>query len=549
MLKIKNIFLVFILLLGFLVRFWGIDKSPATVNFDEASLGYNAYSIMKTGMDEYGFKFPLSLKSFGDYKPALYAYVSIPFISIFGLNSMSLRLASMIAGVLLAYFSYLILKFFVKDEKFCLLALLLFLFQPWAVHFSRVALETNLSAMFFTIGIYFYLKNLRIKNNFNFFVYLTSFVLSMLSYHSARVAVPLFIILMQFDPINLLLLGKKYKFKIDKKNVIAFIVALGILAIIFMDSNKDSVLARYNIENVFKKYHPYTPGEVLDKPLALWSNNPLYYLTGMLSGRLMAYFSPINWSGRLFHFNMNSVQYTAGFSMLGWIEAFFLVFGLIFIVKYITKEKNRHLVYWIIASLAAAAATWTWYHPLRCLNMMGAIQIIVAIGLYNLTKKWNIIGKTIMIVLFVWQGIFIVNNELGYSYFENHGNFQPGGFKQAVEVINKVYDDYDEIIIDSPHSQAYSFILYYFQVDPSLLQAKGKERLKADSRGNWNVDFGKFKFRKIDWYGGDRDLKNVVLWMPPTIPVEDIKNQKNATLYELETAINLYKSAFIVTLD
>jgi hypothetical protein len=154
-----------------------------------------------------------------------------------------------------------------------------------------------------------------------------------------------------------------------------------------------------------------------------------------------------------------------------------------------------------------------------------------------------------MIVLFVWQGIFIVNNELGYSYFENHGNFQPGGFKQAVEVINKVYDDYDEIIIDSPHSQAYSFILYYFQVDPSLLQAKGKERLKADSRGNWNVDFGKFKFRKIDWYGGDRDLKNVVLWMPSTIPVEDIKNQKNATLYELETAINLYKSAFIVTLD
>lgn len=547
--RYKNIFLLIILLLGFGVRFFGIDKSPATVNFDEASLGYNAYSIMKTGMDEYGFKFPLSLKSFGDYKPALYAYVSIPFIWIFGLNSMSLRLASMIAGVLLAYFSYLILKFFVKDEKFCLIALLLFLFQPWAIHFSRVALETNLSAMFFTVGIYFYLKNLRIKKTINFVIYLIAFVLSMLSYHSARVAVPLFIILMQFDPINLLFLGKKYSFKIDKNNVIALTIALFVLVLVFMDSNKDSVLARYNIENVFKKYHPYTPSEVLDKPLAFWSNNPIYYLIGMLSGRLMAYFSPINWSGRLFHFNMNSVQYIAGFSMLGWLEMFLLIIGICFIVKYITKDKNRHLIYWIIASLAAAAATWTWFHPLRCLNMMGAIQVILAIGLYNLTKNLNVIGKSFLVLLFLWQGVFIINNELSYSYYENHGNFQPGGFKQAVEIINDVYDKYDEIIIDSPHSQAYSFILYYFQVDPTLLQAKGKDRLKADSRGNWNVDFAKFKFRKIDWYGGDRNLKNVVLWMPPTVPAKDIEDWPNAKLYQLDTAINLYKSAFIVTLD
>ena len=547
--RYKNIFLLIILLLGFGVRFFGIDKSPATVNFDEASLGYNAYSIMKTGMDEYGFKFPLSLKSFGDYKPALYAYVSIPFIWIFGLNSMSLRLASMIAGVLLAYFSYLILKFFVKDEKFCLIALFLFLFQPWAIHFSRVALETNLSAMFFTVGIYFYLKNLRIKKTINFVIYLIAFVLSMLSYHSARVAVPLFIILMQFDPINLLFLGKKYSFKIDKNNVIALTIALFVLVLVFMDSNKDSVLARYNIENVFKKYHPYTPSEVLDKPLAFWSNNPIYYLIGMLSGRLMAYFSPINWSGRLFHFNMNSVQYITGFSMLGWLEMFLLIIGICFIVKYITKDKNRHLIYWIIASLAAAAATWTWFHPLRCLNMMGAIQVILAIGLYNLTKNLNVIGKSFLVLLFLWQGVFIINNELSYSYYENHGNFQPGGFKQAVEIINDVYDKYDEIIIDSPHSQAYSFILYYFQVDPTLLQAKGKDRLKADSRGNWNVDFAKFKFRKIDWYGGDRNLKNVVLWMPPTVPAKDIEDWPNAKLYQLDTAINLYKSAFIVTLD
>ena len=57
------------------VRVVGLNSSPASINWDEASLGYNAYSLLKTGKDEYGNPWPVALRSFNDYKPALYSYL------------------------------------------------------------------------------------------------------------------------------------------------------------------------------------------------------------------------------------------------------------------------------------------------------------------------------------------------------------------------------------------------------------------------------------------------------------------------------------------
>jgi len=188
----RILIIFFILSIGFFLRIWHIKESAANIGFDEAALGYNAYSLMLTGKDEHAFKYPISLKSFGDYKPAMYTYLTIPFIKIFGLTNLSLRMVSAISGVVLAYFVYLILGIYVKDEKYRIAGLILAVMQPWSLHFSRVALETNLSAAFYTMGIYFYLKN---RNKFNIYLYIGyifCFIASIYSYHGARVAVPYF---------------------------------------------------------------------------------------------------------------------------------------------------------------------------------------------------------------------------------------------------------------------------------------------------------------------------------------------------------------------
>ncbi len=101
----KNIQLIVILLAAFILRFFMLGKVPLGVSLDEASLGYNGYSVLKTGRDEYAQKLPLSFKAFGEYKAPLYRYLTIPFIGLFDLNEFSLRLPSAIFGLLTVYFT------------------------------------------------------------------------------------------------------------------------------------------------------------------------------------------------------------------------------------------------------------------------------------------------------------------------------------------------------------------------------------------------------------------------------------------------------------
>jgi len=87
--------LVFILLLAAILRFWGLGSNPPALSWDEAAWGYNAYSLGIDGRDEFGRFLPLAyLESFGDFKPPLYAYLTILPVKLFGLNEFATRFAS-----------------------------------------------------------------------------------------------------------------------------------------------------------------------------------------------------------------------------------------------------------------------------------------------------------------------------------------------------------------------------------------------------------------------------------------------------------------------
>ena len=93
MAKIKKFFkenwiLILILIVAAFLRLFKLGSFPVSLTWDETALGYNAFSLLKTGRDEYGKLLPLVLKSFGDYKPALYSYLTVPSVLIFGLNEL-----------------------------------------------------------------------------------------------------------------------------------------------------------------------------------------------------------------------------------------------------------------------------------------------------------------------------------------------------------------------------------------------------------------------------------------------------------------------------
>ena len=107
----KNwIILFLILILGVFLRFWKLGQTPKGFYLDEAALGYNAYSIMETGKDEYSKEWPMLFRSFGDFKAPIYTYLLIPIYKVLGINIWSTRLLSAVAGVVGIWFGFGLIK-------------------------------------------------------------------------------------------------------------------------------------------------------------------------------------------------------------------------------------------------------------------------------------------------------------------------------------------------------------------------------------------------------------------------------------------------------
>ncbi|KKQ92614.1 MAG: hypothetical protein UT14_C0004G0013 [Candidatus Shapirobacteria bacterium GW2011_GWE1_38_92] len=97
-----KIIFTLILFAGFIFRFWQLDQYPPSLNWDEISHGYNAYSLLKTGKDQWDTSWPIfNFRAYGDYPTTVNMYLTIPFISIFGLNPITTRLPTAILGYLL----------------------------------------------------------------------------------------------------------------------------------------------------------------------------------------------------------------------------------------------------------------------------------------------------------------------------------------------------------------------------------------------------------------------------------------------------------------
>ena len=159
-----NIYLVLIIALAAVLRFWQLGQIPPSLNWDEVSNGYNAYSILKTGRDEYGNFLPLTFRAFGDYNPALSVYLLVPAIAIFGLNEFAIRFPSALLGTLTVLLTYLLTKKLFDNYKFNFslftfhfslahVSALLLAISPWHLQFSRYDHEANFMIFFSVLAL------------------------------------------------------------------------------------------------------------------------------------------------------------------------------------------------------------------------------------------------------------------------------------------------------------------------------------------------------------------------------------------------------------
>ena len=133
-----------ILILAMIFRGVDFGKTPAGITDDESSHGYNAYSLLLTGRDEYGKTWPILNRSFGTYSSSLYTYMTILPVKLFGLNPVSIRLPSLVSGLI---FVVLVIAALGPAAGFVVAI------SPVFIFYSRAAFETNLALTLLFLGI------------------------------------------------------------------------------------------------------------------------------------------------------------------------------------------------------------------------------------------------------------------------------------------------------------------------------------------------------------------------------------------------------------
>ena len=109
--------------------------------------------MLRTGMDIWGNRLPVWFPAWGSGMNALYTYLAIPVIWLFGLDSVTLRAVGAVFGILTLPVAYHATRlYFGRDAALITMGLLAVL--PWHVMSSRWALDSNLAPFWFTLGLY-----------------------------------------------------------------------------------------------------------------------------------------------------------------------------------------------------------------------------------------------------------------------------------------------------------------------------------------------------------------------------------------------------------
>jgi hypothetical protein len=214
---IKNNSIIILLIIGISVRIFLFGSIPPGLNQDEASTGYDAFSILNYGVDRNGYHNPVHFVAWGSGQSALYVYFAMPFISLFGLTVMAIRAVNLLFGIISLFIFYFTVKR-ISNGQIAILSLFLLAISPWHIMLSRWALDANLFPSIFLIAVF--LLVLSFDHKYILPVSLFFFALSFYAYATSFFIVPVFL----FIIFSYLLYHKKVNFRILGPAMLVFII-------------------------------------------------------------------------------------------------------------------------------------------------------------------------------------------------------------------------------------------------------------------------------------------------------------------------------------
>lgn len=510
----KSKFLILsIVILALALRLYRLGDVPISPDWDEAALGYNAYSILHTARDEYGKFLPVIFRSFDDYKPGLYVYLIVPFIQLLGLSVFSVRLPSAIIGTLAVFGVYLLTKEIFKGKKWLPeLSALLLAISPWHIQFSHAAFEASVGMALNLFMVLFFIKGL--KKPLLLFPSALLAVCGINVYQSEKLFVPLLVILLisiYFK--DILKVGSKY------------IVAVCLFGLILLSplisytlTNK-AVFARAEGVSVFADVNSLLQGPA---ERLIFDRNSGDLLGLVLDNRRVTFLKTIA-SNYLTHFDLNWLFITGDIARhhapgMGIIYLWELPLLLIGIYSFFFSEfskKIKFLIFgWFLLAPIPASVTSGVPHAIRTLNFLPLFQIFVGFGIISsaiflLSIKIKLLGVRLSTIAIVLYSAFIFLNIIYYfdQYFVQQNFYNAGdwqyGYAKMVPFVGKYENRYRKIVVSNePHlDQSYIFFLFYLKYDPALYQKQSINASGGFKEEHW---FGKFQFRPIVWDKEDK---------------------------------------------
>ncbi len=484
---IKKLFiplLIFSLALG--LRIYKLDIRPLGFTWDEAALGYNAYSLLLTGRDEYRTPLPVVLKSFGDYKPGLYAYLTTPSVAVLGLSEFSTRLPSAIVGSLLVLTIYLLASQLFSSRVGLISAVLLAI-NPWAIHFSRGAWEANLSLFLATLAVVLYISSYKIQNTIYLILSSLFFGLTLWSYQGAKLTTPLLLVTLFFI--------SKFSKKLVAPSIIFLVVISPIIFGLQDQSGRLGVLSVFNYSRSHESVTDIKNQEGTlssDLVFAIYHSELLDQVRGVVE-RYLNHFSP---RFLFFEGDWSNLRHSTPYYGYLHIPELITIFIGLFVLFKKPSSSTLLIFAWLIIAPMASSLSRDVVSGVRSLPMVIPLTVISAIGLSEVFRK-RIIFVILSLSLFASVIYYLDLYYIHAPYYSGSAWLYP--YKRAIQLVNQNINDFERVIFTNTLGQPYIYVLFYNQVDLRTYQPWAKLNESQTGDVGEVASWGKYLFRKVDW--------------------------------------------------
>lgn len=491
-----------VIFLGTMLRFYMLGSIPNSLDWDEVSLGYNAYSILETGKDEYGQLLPLSIRSFGDYKPPLYVYLDVLPIKLFGLTPFAVRFPSALLGSLSIIFVFLLVYELFRKEKYrwhlAFFTTLFFSFSPWSIQFSRIAFEANVGLFFVILGAWIFIKGLHTHRNIFFFLSVLSFALSIYSYHSEKLFSPLLLL-------GLVISAKDFflKRKLLLVGIFTFFLLLNVPWLTMQGATQRGqgvLFTSQQLQLLQTVNKQIEEDQVHNDSLNTLVHNRRLVFINTFAKSYLSHFDP----NFLFITGDNARHHAPGVGVL-YLTCFpLIIVGMFFLIR--KRVSNAFVVfYWFLIAPIASALAIDAPSAVRSLVFLPIWHLFEAAGLTylfasNLNRRIVRFGFYLFLFLFVGNVFYFLHQYFVHTNTDN-GQYWQYGYKEAISELQNEKDK--KIFFANDIEQGYAFYLFYNTYDPSVyIKEGGSERRKDPCFSIANAYFGECreKMEKKDYY-------------------------------------------------